>query len=77
MIFESKVLEAKAREAAKFYYSSFETEASVTVGEAAARQGITKTELHYYMAHHPDIGMPDNKEEAEKYISALEKITSS
>ena len=63
--------------AAKFYYSSFEKEASVTVGEAAAKWGITKTEIHYYMANHPDIGMPENRDDAKKYYSALEKIAKS
>lgn len=63
----------KIRQAAKRYYSRFGTEESLTVRAAAKQFEINVAELHSYMAEHPGIGMPENREDAVKYLSVLER----
>ena len=67
------LVDKKITQAAILYYSRFGTEDGLTVRAAARKFEINAAELHSYMAEHPDIGMPDDREDAMKYLSVLEQ----
>jgi hypothetical protein len=65
-------IDDKIKQAVIHYYGVFGTEDGVTVHKAASLYAVSSVQMHLYMADHPKVGMPDDREWALKYLKILE-----
>ncbi len=65
--------EDKVREAVRAFYESVAEGEHLTVHEAAKLSSVTSIEMHVYMADNSEIGMPEGKKDARKYLQRLEE----
>ena len=63
-----------ALRALEIYYDRFGTEKSYTIHESAREAGVTGLEASFFMVEINELGMPENREEAQKYLRSVRDL---